>query len=80
MAAEGSNNGLGGVQVIPRAWWRSEAFSQFLADFSEPLVWLADRFVGETHGMRVEVRGTQGTTATAVQVRSQSFFYWVLPR
>lgn len=66
-AVGGSDAGLCPVQVIPRAWWRNEAFSQFLADFSEPLVWLADRFVGETHGMRVEVRGVNGSSATAVQ-------------
>jgi hypothetical protein len=63
---------LGGMaQVIPRAWWRNEAFSRFLADFSEPLVHFADRFVGETHGMRVDVRDTLGNSASAVQVRGQ---------
>lgn len=42
----------------------------FLAAFSEPIVAFTDRFVGETHGMRVDVSDIQGNSATAVQVRS----------
>ncbi len=50
------------VRLIPRSWWRNERFSQFLADFSQPLVsatdaWLKwnDSFAnGETHAMRID--------------------------
>ncbi|KAL7566437.1 hypothetical protein ACA910_000917 [Epithemia clementina (nom. ined.)] len=51
------------VDVIPRAWWRNSKFSQFMADFSQPLVWLSDQIlkwtdvnqIGETHAMRIDV-------------------------
>ena len=51
------------VGVVPRAWWRNKGFSKFMADFSEPLVWLSDQVlkwtdvnkVGETHAMRIDV-------------------------
>ena len=55
------------VDLVPRNWWRSKAFSKFLADFSEPLVLATDLAMrklspaaesgdcGETHAMRVDV-------------------------
>lgn len=55
------------VQIVPRAWWKNLAFSQFMADFSEPMVKLTDKFVGETHCMRVDVTDAGGATCTAVQ-------------
>lgn len=55
------------ARVVPRAWWRDERFSRALAAFSQPMVALTDRFVGETHGMRIDVRGDGGETVTAVQ-------------
>lgn len=58
------------ARVLPRAWWRSQRFSGFLAAFSEPMVALTDRFVGETHGVRVDVTDTEGNVATGVQVQS----------
>ncbi|GAX18465.1 hypothetical protein FisN_2Lh119 [Fistulifera solaris] len=50
------------VQLIPRAWWRKERFSHFLADFSQPLVSATDAWLkwkdpfanGETHAMRID--------------------------
>lgn len=50
------------VQLVPRSWWRNERFSQFLADFSQPLVWATDQWLkwkdpfanGETHAMRID--------------------------
>ena len=33
------------VAIVPRTWWRSEAFSGALAKFSQPLVWVTDRSV-----------------------------------
>ena len=60
------------ARVLPRSWWRDERFSRFLADFSQPMVALTDRFVGETHGVRVDVTDTEGNVATGVQVRSNS--------
>lgn len=56
------------ARVLPRTWWRDERFSGFLAAFSQPLVALTDRFVGETHGVRVDVTDADGNVATAVQV------------
>ena len=53
--------------AVPRDWWRRRAFSQGLASFSRPLVALTDRFVGETHAMRIDVTATDGTRATVVQ-------------
>jgi len=59
------------VDLVPRNWWRSQKFSKFLADFSEPLVLATDLAMrklssssnketgegdcGETHAMRVDV-------------------------
>ena len=50
------------VQLVPRSWWRKERFSQFLADFSQPLVGATDTWLkwndpfasGETHAMRID--------------------------
>eukprot|EP00977_Amphora_coffeiformis_P025092 scaffold18208_cov182-Amphora_coffeaeformis.AAC.2 len=58
------------VEVIPRSWWRNRRFSQLLADFSEPLVWLSGTFLklqdkddnlGEIHAMRVDVTRSDGS-------------------
>lgn len=51
------------VDIVPRPWWRNERFSQFMADFSQPLVKATDKWlqlsspdgVGETHAMRIDV-------------------------
>ena len=51
------------VNIVPRPWWRNERFSQFMADFSQPLVKATDKWlqlsspdgVGETHAMRIDV-------------------------
>jgi hypothetical protein len=48
------------VDVVPRSWWRSEAFSLGLAKFSKPLVTVTDRFVGETHALRIDVTAEGG--------------------
>lgn len=55
------------VDVVPRDWWRSEAFSNGLAKFSKPLVDFTDQFVGETHAMRIDVVAEDGSRVTAVQ-------------
>ncbi|CAM9679106.1 unnamed protein product, partial [Heterosigma akashiwo] len=63
------------VNIVPRAWWRSKAFSKFMADFSQPLVKATDLLlkqtsqdnVGETHAMRVDVIGESGTAISCVQ-------------
>ena len=63
------------VTIIPRKWWRSRAFSKFLADFSQPLVKFSDFVlklsspdkVGETHAMRVDVIGESGNSYSCVQ-------------
>ena len=45
------------VAFVPRPWWRNERFSQFLADFSEPLVWLTDElWLKRQDGIAVEIR------------------------
>ena len=54
------------VDIVPRSWWRNEQFSQFMADFSQPLVKATDKWlqftspdgVGETHAMRIDVTAT----------------------
>mmetsp|Transcript_30328 Transcript_30328/g.63335 ORF Transcript_30328/g.63335 Transcript_30328/m.63335 type:complete len:500 (-) Transcript_30328:253-1752(-) len=51
------------VNIVPRPLWRNSTFSKFMADFSQPLVWLTDQIlkitdsskVGETHAMRIDV-------------------------
>lgn len=63
------------VSLVPRPLWRSERFSQFLADFSEPLVQATDTLlrlqspdgVGETHAMRIDVTGVEGNSVSIVQ-------------
>eukprot|EP00580_Thalassiosira_gravida_P006439 CAMPEP_0201643948 /NCGR_PEP_ID=MMETSP0493-20130528/29193_1 /ASSEMBLY_ACC=CAM_ASM_000838 /TAXON_ID=420259 /ORGANISM="Thalassiosira gravida, Strain GMp14c1" /LENGTH=491 /DNA_ID=CAMNT_0048118503 /DNA_START=163 /DNA_END=1635 /DNA_ORIENTATION=+ len=63
------------VALVPRKLWRSKRFSQFLADFSQPLVKATDFLlkltspgeVGETHAMRVDVTGTDGSAVSVVQ-------------
>mmetsp|Transcript_1301 Transcript_1301/g.3542 ORF Transcript_1301/g.3542 Transcript_1301/m.3542 type:complete len:500 (-) Transcript_1301:255-1754(-) len=70
-------NGMLGILVslVPRPLWRSSSFSQFLADFSQPLVKATDVLlrlvssddVGETHAMRIDVTGECGTTVAVVQ-------------
>jgi saccharopine dehydrogenase-like NADP-dependent oxidoreductase len=56
------------VSLVPRPWWRSKTFSKFLADFSQPLVKVTDSLIGrETHGMRVDVTGTDGSAVSIVQ-------------
>mmetsp|Transcript_18662 Transcript_18662/g.27442 ORF Transcript_18662/g.27442 Transcript_18662/m.27442 type:complete len:150 (+) Transcript_18662:304-753(+) len=55
------------VKVIPRTFWLNPTFSQGLATFSEPMVKLTDKFVGETHAIRVDVRGESGAEAKALQ-------------
>ena len=62
-------NGVMGlmVEVVPREWWRSRAFSEGLARFSKPLVQVTDAFVGETHAMRVDATADDGSSASVVQ-------------
>ena len=60
------------VTVVPRSWWKSRAWSLGLARFSKPLVALTDRFVGETHAIRVECTAEDGSKCVAVQSH-QSF-------
>lgn len=70
-------NGMLGllVALVPRKLWRSRRFSQFLADFSRPLVEATDYLlklsspdaVGETHAMRVDVTCTNGRAVSIVQ-------------
>jgi saccharopine dehydrogenase-like NADP-dependent oxidoreductase len=56
------------VSLVPRPWWRSEVFSKFLANFSQPLVKATDSLIGgETHGMRIDVTGTDGRAVSIVQ-------------
>jgi len=62
-------NGVMGalVAAVPRGWWLSPAFSQGMATFSRPLVALTDRFVGETHAMRIDATSVGGRRVSAVQ-------------
>ena len=63
------------VDIVPRRLWKSKRFSQFLADFSQPLVKATDFLlkltspdkVGETHGMRIDVTSTDGNAVSIVQ-------------
>eukprot|EP00581_Thalassiosira_minuscula_P009445 CAMPEP_0183709584 /NCGR_PEP_ID=MMETSP0737-20130205/5595_1 /TAXON_ID=385413 /ORGANISM="Thalassiosira miniscula, Strain CCMP1093" /LENGTH=490 /DNA_ID=CAMNT_0025937719 /DNA_START=162 /DNA_END=1637 /DNA_ORIENTATION=+ len=63
------------VALVPRKLWRSKRFSQFLADFSRPLVKATDFLlkvaspddVGETHAMRVDVTSTDGHAVSVLQ-------------
>lgn len=60
------------VELIPRPWWRNRAFSNGLAQFSRPLVALTDKFVGETHAMRIDVTNDDGSCVSVVQVASRT--------
>lgn len=71
-------NGMLGllVSLVPRRFWRNDQFSQFLADFSEPLVKVTDTWlrlmdpkgIGETHSMRIDVKSVDGSiTGSSVQ-------------
>jgi len=62
------------VELVPRDLWKNEAFSLGMAKFSEPMVWVTDRFVGETHCIRVDVAGESGKRVTAVQAHDS--FRW----
>jgi hypothetical protein len=64
------------VAIVPRAWWKNYRFSKFMADFSQPLVILTDRYmkltdpkgIGETHAMRIDVTSIDGKrTMTTIQ-------------
>merc|ERR1740139_1336258 len=63
------------VTVVPREWWKSPRFSQFMADFSNPLVKLTDYVlkmnspdnVGETHAIKIDVVGDAGTKVSILQ-------------
>ena len=68
------------VSIVPRTWWKNNGFSQFMADFSQPLVILTDNYmkwsdpnkIGETHCMRIDVtscvnRGQQQRTMSIIQ-------------
>ncbi|GKY92970.1 hypothetical protein MPSEU_000265600 [Mayamaea pseudoterrestris] len=66
------------VAIVPRAWWRSRTFSQFMADFSQPLVFLTDAYLraqdaehktGETHAMRIDV--TRRCLRSKMKVRTE---------
>ena len=58
------------VEFLPRPWWRNARFSKFMADFSQPLVWMTDQIlkwtdvnqVGETHAMRIDVTVAHSTS------------------
>ena len=48
------------VSIVPRSWWRNPRFSQWMADFSKPMVlatdaWMKWTGMGETHAMRIDV-------------------------
>lgn len=70
------------VSIVPRKLWRIEKFSKFMADFSQPLVRATDTLlrktsadgVGETHAMRVDVIGEDGSCASTVQAHES--FRW----
>lgn len=55
------------VTIVPRELWKERWFSEGLAWISLPLVWLTDRFVQETHAMRVKVKAADGRCCLAVQ-------------
>ena len=50
----------GMTDLLPRSLWRDATFSGGLARFSEPLVAFTDKFVGETHAIRVDISSVQG--------------------
>lgn len=55
------------VRSLPRTIWRSQLFCHSLALFSLPLVSITDRYVGETHAMRIDLTGAKGSRIAAVQ-------------
>lgn len=55
------------VRSLPRSAWRSRLFCRSLALFSLPLVSVTDRFVKQTHAMRIDVTGSKGSRVAAVQ-------------
>eukprot|EP00913_Durusdinium_trenchii_P032771 g30677.t1 len=55
------------VSLVPRSLWRNRSFSEGLAYFSLPMVWVTDQFVKETHAMRVEVTSRDGRSCVGVQ-------------
>ena len=70
------------VSIVPRRLWRNEKFSKFMADFSQPLVKATDNLlqrtsvdgVGETHAMRVDIIGEEGTCVSTIQAHES--FRW----
>lgn len=58
---------IGLVALVPREWWQARWFSEGLAWFSLPMVWVTDRFVQETHAMRVTATSADGRACSAVQ-------------
>jgi hypothetical protein len=70
------------VSIVPRKLWRIEEFSKFMANFSQPLVKATDILlrttsvngVGETHAMRVDVIGEEGSHVSTVQAHES--FRW----
>mmetsp|Transcript_18759 Transcript_18759/g.47351 ORF Transcript_18759/g.47351 Transcript_18759/m.47351 type:complete len:353 (+) Transcript_18759:2-1060(+) len=60
------------VALVPRGLWRERWFSEGMAWFSLPLVWVTDKFVSETHAIRVEATASDGRRCVAVQTH-QSF-------
>merc|ERR1712008_129104 len=60
------------VALVPRDLWQERWFSEGLAWFSLPLVWVTDQFVKETHAIRVSVTAADGRECVAVQAH-QSF-------
>eukprot|EP00798_Chlamydomonas_sp_ICE-L_P013411 gene13411-19262_t len=63
---------VGLVALVPRKLWLERWFSEGLAWFSLPMVALTDKFVSETHAIRVDVEAEDGRTCVAVQCH-QSF-------
>ena len=70
------------VSIVPRRLWRNEKFSKFMADFSQPLVKATDGLlrrisvdgVGETHAMRVDIIGEEGSCVSTIQAHES--FRW----
>lgn len=63
------------VSLVPRPWWCSKTFSKFLADFLQPLVKVTDSLIGrETHGMRVDVTGTDGGAVSSIHSAGTQLF------
>lgn len=60
------------VALVPRDLWQERWFSEGLAWFSLPMVWVTDQFVNETHAIRVSVTTADGRECVAVQAH-QSF-------